>query len=71
MDRTELERFGPTRKGSDYRHIPKILLLLYPMHMVQLMPLHPKPRRLLPSFNPDWFYLPRTGLPRLSWKKGR
>ena len=28
----------------------------------------PKPHRLLPHLNPDWFYLPGTGLPRLSWK---
>ena len=27
-DRTELERFGPTRKGSDYRHSVKITLLV-------------------------------------------
>jgi len=26
--------------------------------------------RLLPHFNPDWFYLSGTGLPRLSWKIG-
>jgi len=32
--------------------------------MVQLMPLHPKPHHLLPHLNPDWFYLPGTGLPR-------
>jgi len=25
----------------------------------------------LPHLNPDWFYLSGTGLPRLSWKKGR
>ena len=31
----------------------------------------PKPHRLLPHFNPDWFYLSGTGLHRLSWKRGR
>ena len=31
----------------------------------------PKPHHLLPHFNPDWFYLSDTGLPRLSWKRGR
>ena len=30
-----------------------------------------KPRHLLPRLNPDWFYLSATGLPGLSWKKGR
>ena len=34
----------------------------------QLMPLHTKPQ---PHLNPDWFYLSGTGLPRLSWKRGR
>jgi len=32
---------------------------------------HPKPHLLLPHLNPDWFYLSGTGLPRLSWKRGR
>ena len=36
------------------------------LHMVQLMPLHPKPHHLLPYLNPDWFYLSGTSLPRLS-----
>ena len=40
------------------------------LHIVQLMPLHPKTRHLLPCLNPDWFYLYGTGLPRLSWKRG-
>ena len=41
-------------------------------HWVQLMPLpSPKPHHLLPHLNPDWFYLSGTGLPRLSWKRGR
>jgi len=31
----------------------------------------PKPHHLLPNLNPDWFYLYRTVLPRLSWKRGR
>jgi len=31
----------------------------------------PKPHHLLPHSNPDWFYLSGTGLPRLSWKRGR
>ena len=31
----------------------------------------PKPRHLLRHLNPDWFYLSGTGLPRLSWKRGR
>ena len=30
----------------------------------------PKPPNLLSHFNPDWFYLSGTGLPRLSWKSG-
>jgi len=30
----------------------------------------PKPHRLLPQLNPDWFYLSGTGLPRLFWKRG-
>jgi len=25
------------------------------LHIVQLMPLHPKPYHLLPHLNPDWF----------------
>ena len=40
------------------------------LHMVQLMPLHPKPPSSLASFKSDWFYLSGTGLPRLSWKRG-
>ena len=32
---------------------------------------HPKPRPLLPHLNPDWIYFSGTGLPRLSWKRGR
>ena len=31
----------------------------------------PKPHRLLPRLNPDWFYLFGTGLTRLSWKSSR
>jgi len=31
----------------------------------------PKPHRLLPRSNPDWFYRSGTGLRRLSWKRGR
>jgi len=31
----------------------------------------PKPHHLLHHLNPDWFYLSGTGLPRLSWKRGR
>jgi len=30
-----------------------------------------KPHHLLPHLNPGWFYLSGTGLPRLSWKRGR
>jgi len=30
-----------------------------------------KPHHLLPHLNPDRFYLSGTGLPRLSWKRGR
>ena len=37
------------------------------LHIVQLMPLLPKPYHLLPLFNPGWFYL--SGLPRLSGKE--
>ena len=29
------------------------------------------PHNLLSHLNPDWFYLSGTGLPRLSWKRGR
>ena len=29
------------------------------------------PHHLLPHLNPDWFYISGTGLPRLSWKRGR
>ena len=36
-------------------------------YCLQLMP---KPHRLLPSLNPDWFYLSGTSIPRLSWKRG-
>ena len=38
------------------------------LHMVQLIPLHPKTPLSLAS---DWFYLSGTVLPRLSWKRGR
>jgi len=31
----------------------------------------PQFHRLLPHLNPDLFYLSGTGLPRLSWKRGR
>ena len=31
----------------------------------------PKLHRLLPHLNPDWLYLSGTGLPKLSWKRGR
>ena len=31
----------------------------------------PKAHNLLPHLSPDWFYLCGTGLPRLSWKRGR
>jgi len=31
----------------------------------------PKPYHLLRHLNPDWLYLSGTGLPRLSWKRGR
>ena len=31
----------------------------------------PKPHHLLPHLNPDWFYLSATGLPWLSWRRGR
>ena len=39
------------------------------LHMVQLMPLRPKTPSSLASFNPDWFYLSGTSLPRLSCKR--
>jgi len=35
-----------------------------------MMPLHPETHNLWPRFDPDWFYLSGTGLPRLSWKRG-
>jgi len=41
------------------------------LHIVQLMLLHRKPHHLLPHLNSDWFYFSGTGLPRLSWKRGR
>ena len=41
------------------------------LHMVQLIALQPKTPSYLASFNPDWFYITGTGLPRLSWKRGR
>ena len=31
----------------------------------------PKVYHLLPHLNPDWFYISGTGIPRLSWKRGR
>ena len=67
MARTTVET-GPTNSTA-VSHI--LTVLSTHTHMVQLLPLHPKPHRLLPRprLNPDWFYLPGTGLPRLSWKK--
>ena len=41
------------------------------LHMVQLMPLHPKPRHLLPHLNPDWFYLSGAGFDAVGWAAGR
>ena len=42
------------------------------LHMVQLMPLpFQNPHHLLPHIDPDWFNLSLTGLPRLSWIRGR
>ena len=38
------------------------------LHMVHCIP---KAHHLLPHLNPDWFYLSGTGLPGLSWKRGR
>jgi len=64
MVRTTAET-GPTNATA----VSHIVLSTH-MHMVQPMPLHPKPHNLLRRLNPDWFYLPvGTGLPRLSWKK--
>jgi len=39
------------------------------LHMVQLMPLHPRTRSCLSSFKSRPLYLSGTGLPRLSWNK--
>ena len=39
------------------------------LHVVHLMPLHPKTPSSLASLNPDWFYVSGTSLPRLSWKR--
>ena len=39
------------------------------LHMVQLTSL--PSQNPIPRLNPDWFYLSGTGLPRLSWKRGR
>jgi len=41
------------------------------LHMVQLRPLHPKTPSPLASFKSRLVYLSDTGLPRLSWKRGR
>ena len=41
------------------------------LHMVQLMPLHPKTLSSLALFKSRLVYLSGTGLPRLSWKRGR
>ena len=65
MARTTAET-GPTNSTA-VSHI--LIVLSTHMHMVQLMPLHPKPHHLLPRLNSDWLHLPGTGLPRLSWKK--
>jgi len=40
------------------------------LHMVQLMPVHPKIPSTLASFKPSLFYVCATSLPRLSWKRG-
>jgi len=40
------------------------------LHVVQLMPVHPKACHLLARLNPDWFWLSCTGLSRLFWKIG-
>jgi len=39
------------------------------LHMVQLMPLHPKTPSSVALFNPDWLCLSVVGLPRLSGKR--
>ena len=67
MARTTVET-GPTNSTA-VSHI--LIVLSTHTHMVHLMPLLLKPHRLLPRprLNPDWFYVPGTGLPRLSWKK--
>ena len=39
------------------------------LHMVRLMP--PPSQNPIISCLSDWFYLSGTGLPRLSWKRGR
>ena len=41
------------------------------LHMVQLMPMNPKTPLSLASFKSRLLYLSGTGLPRLSWKRGR
>jgi len=41
------------------------------LQMVQLMPLQPKTSSSLASFKSRLFYLSGTGLPRLSWRRGR
>jgi len=41
------------------------------LHMVQLMPLHPQTLSSLASFKSRLVYLSGTGLPSLSWKRGR
>jgi len=43
IERRDVDIVICLERGADY------------LHMIQLMPLHPKPRHLLPHLNPDFF----------------
>ena len=53
IERRDVDMVICLERGADY------------LHMIQLMPLHPKPRHLLPRLNPDFFYLSCICLPFL------
>jgi len=83
-DRTELERFGPTRKGSDYIHSTNSTLLIsfgtschhcnpWIKFLLQYRPgiRHPPPYRqlLVLTMKLSYFDLRRTLLDQLNWSK--
>ena len=51
IERRDVDMVICLERGADY------------LHMIQLMPLHSKPRHLLPRLNPDFFYLSCICLP--------